>query len=31
LAAFVTAKIQEPASLKNGKKLNYARGLYVDS
>jgi len=31
LGTFVTAKIQEPASLTNGKKLNYARGLYVDS
>jgi CubicO group peptidase (beta-lactamase class C family) len=31
LGAFVTTKIQEPASLGNGKKLNYARGLYVDS
>ena len=31
LGTFVTAKIEEPASLKNGKKLNYARGLYVDS
>ena len=30
LGAFVTAKIQEPASLKNARKVNYARGLYVD-
>jgi CubicO group peptidase (beta-lactamase class C family) len=31
LGTFVTAKLQEPASLTHGKKLNYARGLYVDS
>ena len=30
LGPFVTGKMQEPASLKNGKTLNYARGLYVD-
>lgn len=30
LGTFVTSKIQEPASLNNGKKVNYARGLYVD-
>ena len=30
LGAFVTARIQEPATLTNGKTVNYARGLYVD-
>ena len=31
LGKFVTAKIQEPARLANGRKLKYARGLMVDS
>jgi hypothetical protein len=31
LGRFLTAKIREPASPKNARKLNYARGLYVDS
>ncbi len=31
LGAFVTAKIQEPARLSNGRRLKYARGLMVDS
>ena len=31
LGTFVTDKIQEPATLNSGKKVNYARGLYVDS
>jgi CubicO group peptidase (beta-lactamase class C family) len=31
LSRFVTAKIQEPARLANGRKLMYARGLMVDS
>jgi CubicO group peptidase (beta-lactamase class C family) len=31
LGAFVTEKIQEPARLNNGRKLNYARGLFIDS
>ncbi|HLL71867.1 MAG TPA: serine hydrolase domain-containing protein, partial [Pyrinomonadaceae bacterium] len=31
LGAFVTGKLQEPARLNNGRKLGYARGLYVDT
>jgi CubicO group peptidase (beta-lactamase class C family) len=31
LGKFVTAKIQEPVTLRNGRKLRYARGLMVDS
>lgn len=31
LGAFVTGKLQEPARLNNGRKLRYARGLFVDS
>jgi CubicO group peptidase (beta-lactamase class C family) len=31
LGAFVSEKIQEPATLKNGRKLGYARGLYLDT
>jgi CubicO group peptidase (beta-lactamase class C family) len=31
LGAFVTGKLQEPAKLNNGRKLSYARGLFVDS
>ena len=31
LGAFVTAKLQEPAALNNGRKLGYARGLVVDT
>ena len=31
LGAFVTEKIQEPTKLNNGRKLNYARGLTLDS
>lgn len=31
LGAFVTGKLQEQARLNNGRKLNYARGLIVDS
>lgn len=31
LGRFVTAKIQEPASLSNGRRLKYGRGLMVDS
>lgn len=31
LGSFVTEKIQEPAKLNNGRKLGYARGLYVDT
>jgi CubicO group peptidase (beta-lactamase class C family) len=31
LGAFVTEKLQEQARLNNGRKLNYARGLIVDS
>ena len=31
LGKFVTAKIQEPIALRNGRKLGYARGLTVDS
>ncbi|HEY1112593.1 MAG TPA: serine hydrolase domain-containing protein [Chitinophagaceae bacterium] len=30
LGAFVTAKLQEPATLNNGRKLTYARGLNVN-
>src|SRR5688500_3589422 len=31
LGAFVTSKLQEPATLSNGRKVAYARGLYLDS
>ena len=31
LGTFVTQKIQEPARLKSGKPLHYARGLYLQS
>jgi CubicO group peptidase (beta-lactamase class C family) len=31
LGAFVTGKLQEQARLNNGRRLNYARGLIVDS
>lgn len=31
LGVFVTAKLQEPARLNNGRRLSYARGLMVDS
>ncbi|HYO76190.1 MAG TPA: serine hydrolase domain-containing protein [Thermoanaerobaculia bacterium] len=31
LGAFVTEKLQERATLSNGRKLGYARGLYVDT
>ncbi len=31
LGAFVTAKIQEPARLSNGRTLGYARGLFLDT
>ncbi|HEY9284252.1 MAG TPA: serine hydrolase domain-containing protein [Pyrinomonadaceae bacterium] len=31
LGAFVTEKLQEQARLNNGRKLGYARGLFVDS
>ncbi len=31
LGAFVTTKLQEQARLNNGRKLRYARGLFVDS
>ena len=31
LGGFVTDKLQEPASLNNGRKLSYARGLNVDT
>src|SRR5918998_1524186 len=31
LGSFVTEKIQEPITLRNGRKLRYARGLMVDS
>lgn len=31
LGAFVTGKLQEPAKLNNGRKLGYARGLFIDS
>jgi CubicO group peptidase (beta-lactamase class C family) len=30
LGKFVTEKIQEPATLNNGRKLNYARGLHIE-
>jgi CubicO group peptidase (beta-lactamase class C family) len=31
LGAFVTGKLQEPATLNNGRMLSYARGLMVDN
>jgi CubicO group peptidase (beta-lactamase class C family) len=31
LGAFVTQKLQEPATLNNGRKLSYARGLQLES
>lgn len=31
LGAFVSNKIQEPAILNNGRKINYARGLFLDT
>ncbi len=31
LGAFVTAKIQEPARLNNGRELGYGRGLFLDT
>jgi CubicO group peptidase (beta-lactamase class C family) len=31
LGAFVSEKIQEPATLSNGRKLDYARGLFLDA
>jgi CubicO group peptidase (beta-lactamase class C family) len=31
LGAFVTEKLQEPARLNNGRKLGYARGLFLDT
>ncbi len=31
LTDFVTAKLQEPAKLNNGRTLDYARGLFLDS
>ena len=31
LGGFVTEKLQEPATLNNGRKLSYARGLNVDT
>jgi CubicO group peptidase (beta-lactamase class C family) len=31
LGAFVTEKLQEPATLNNGRKLSYARGLFLDT
>ncbi|WP_336515064.1 serine hydrolase domain-containing protein [Pollutibacter soli] len=31
ISAFVSEKIQEPAQLNNGRKLSYARGLFLDS
>lgn len=31
LGAFVSEKIQEPAVLSNGRKLGYARGLFLDT
>lgn len=31
LGAFVTEKLQEPARLGNGRKLGYARGLFLDT
>src|SRR5437868_3576442 len=30
LGAFVSERIQEPATLSNGRKLSYARGLFLD-
>ncbi|GGK70315.1 serine hydrolase domain-containing protein [Rufibacter glacialis] len=31
LGAFVTQKLQEPAQLNNGRKLGYARGLFLEN
>jgi CubicO group peptidase (beta-lactamase class C family) len=31
LSAFVTAKLQEPARLNNGRAIKYARGLFLDT
>ena len=31
LGAFVTEKLQEPARLSNGRRLGYARGLFLDA
>ena len=31
LGKFVSAKLREPATLSNGRKLNYARGLMIES
>ncbi|TDH26986.1 hypothetical protein EXU57_09285 [Segetibacter sp. 3557_3] len=31
LGGFVTSKLQEPAKLKNGRKLGYARGLFLET
>ncbi|MFC6997810.1 serine hydrolase domain-containing protein [Rufibacter roseus] len=31
LGTFVTEKLQEPAQLNNGRKLGYARGLYLET
>jgi CubicO group peptidase (beta-lactamase class C family) len=31
LGAFVTAKMQEPAKLSNGRKLGYGRGLFINT
>ncbi|WP_190300378.1 serine hydrolase domain-containing protein [Rufibacter hautae] len=31
LGAFVTEKLQEPAKLNNGRKLGYARGLFLET
>lgn len=31
ISAFVSEKIQEPGHLNNGRKLSYARGLFLDS
>ena len=31
LGAFVTGKLQEPATLNNGRKIGYARGLFLDT
>lgn len=31
LGAFVSTRIQEPARLSNGRRLNYARGLFLDA
>lgn len=30
LGPFITGKLEEPSKLANGKKLNYARGLFLD-